>query len=46
MVRDKDAKGELGITHTPKYIEAKIKLLEWSQQGSVNLIYNIVEIEP
>ena len=45
MIRDKDTGKKLDMAHTPKYIRAMIKLLQWCKWGSVNLIYDIVEAE-
>lgn len=40
-VRNKDMEGELGIVYTPKYSGAIVKLLQWHQWESVNLIYEV-----
>ncbi len=45
-IKNKDAGGESGIPYTPKYTEAMVKLLQWRQQGSVNPVYGMVEVEP
>ncbi len=44
-VRDKNARRKLGITYTPKYIGAMVKLLQWCQWESVNPIHGMVEVE-
>ena len=45
MVKNEDAGRELSVTHTPKYIGAIVKLLQWHQQGSVNLVYDMIKVE-
>ncbi len=44
-VRDKDAGGELGVAHIPKYTGAMVKLLQWRQRESVNPVHGMVEVE-
>lgn len=45
-LRDKDAGGELGIAHTLKDTGAMVKLLQWCQWKSINLVHGIVKVEP
>ncbi len=45
-IRNKDAGGELGVAHTPKYTGAMVKLLQWRHRGSVNPVHSMVEVEP
>ena len=45
IVKDKDVGEELGITHIFKYTWAMMKLFQWRQQKSVNLVHSMVEIK-
>lgn len=37
---------KLRFTYTFKYTEAIIKLLQWCKHENINLVYNMVEVEP
>lgn len=45
IVRDKGAIRKLGFTYTLKYTETIVKLLQYCQYESSNLVHDIVKVE-